>query len=128
MTKKTVTKEIHLLEREDIINALSEREGRNVRLDEISVWLQVCIPTENGFRYEDFQYCDLDCYFSVEGGGEYSSRGWLCFDAKENRSWRIYGIFEEFFCSCPFYAKDEEIFAFDTAEFKEYGRSYYTED
>ena len=130
MIKKTITKELTLLEPEDIIREISQREGRRVNLNEISVVLEINIPMENGFRYYDYKYSELVCYFDVKGGGSYDSLGMMGADpvTGEMNEQLIPGVLHYFFRSCPIYLKDEEIFAFDTSEFKEYSRWFDPSD
>ena len=130
MIKKTITRELTLLEPEDIINEISQREGRRVNLNEINVRLEINIPMENGFSYYDYECSEFVCYFGVEGGGEYDSLRWMGEDpvTGEWNEQLIPGVLHDFFESCPIYLKDDEIFAFDTSEFKSYFRYFNPSD
>lgn len=58
MITKKIEKEIHILEREDVVRLVSEMAGREVSLDELDVCLYVCMP------YGDAQYY-IRSYYSI---------------------------------------------------------------
>ena len=114
MIKKEITREITLLEKEDVINDVSEMLGRDVKLSEMEVTLYVCIPYDAVYGGE-LSECGLYCEIHVDGEDVWDS---------ENERLPL----EEFFNECEFYLKDDEIFAFDTSEFGSYERLGDTSD
>ena len=113
MIKKEITREITLLEKEDVINNVSEMLGRDVKLSEMEVTLYVCIPSDAVYGGE-LSECGLYCEIQVDGEK-------VC---DEDYNYPLDNFFDE----CEFYLKDDEIFAFDTSEFGSYERLGDTSD
>ena len=62
---QTITKEINLLDIEDVEQALTEYLGRPVTISEVRCWLTYCIPADTekpSGAYLEFQIGEDDCY------------------------------------------------------------------
>ena len=107
MITKKIEKEIHILEREDVVRLVSEMAGREVSLDELDVCLYVCMPYGVAVK-GDFSGCGLYCEIYVDG------------ESIEDDDYN--SPLDDFLAGCDFYLTDEEIFAFDTSEFHSFER------
>ena len=108
---KTVTKELYLLEKEDVESALSEQFGREIRLRDVKCVMVRCQPLDTGIpegAYLEFrtasgdECCSFDLFWSEgpECEGHFLNGKRLCLDDP--------------------WPDVKEIFAFDTAEFAYY--------
>jgi len=108
MITKEITKGLTLLEKDDVISAVSKMVGRDVELSEMDVTLFVAMPMDL-VEAANFSGFGLYCELRVDGKDLY--------DEDYNSP------LAEFFNDCEFYLNDDEIFAFDTNEFGSYCRA-----
>ena len=105
---KTITKELNLLDIEDIERAISAHLGREVKIQEVECTLTHCIPAdtlEPGGAFLDFVVGDecfdsFDLFMGEESDGHYLDGKLLSLDAQ--------------------WASTEEIFSFDVSAFKSF--------
>ena len=101
---KTITKELNLLDEQDIENALSKALGREVRLSEVDCMLNYCIP------FDTFEPSGMYLVFKVEEEWIYDTDLFL----DENQKYRLNGkelSLNELFLPV------KEVFAFDPSAF-----------
>lgn len=111
MTTKTVTKELNLLEIEDIEQALSDYYDKQISLANVECTLYYCIREDT---------CELsDSYLRFDVGDQWCDTFDLFYDDEE-AEFVVNGKIPSFSGTC---LRPEEIFNFDVSAFKkfEYG-------
>ena len=112
MITKKIEKELRLLEKEDVIKAVSQMAGRDVELNELDVYLNVCMPYDSASE-GDFSECWINCEFYLDD---------------EEITDDFNPPLQDFFDECEFWLADDEIFAFDTEEFQSFNRRVDSSD
>lgn len=105
---KTITKELNLLDVEDVEKAISEYLGRKVDISEVDCYLAFCVPADTcepdgmylNFEIDEESFDSFDLFWDDDKDGYY-------LDGK------VLSLSEP-------YAKVEEIFNFDVSAFKSF--------
>ena len=105
---KTVKKEFHVLEKEDLERALSEQFDRPVKLSEVECTLQHCMPadeeTPNGayleFTADEDECASFDLFWDDDKDGHFFDGVQLALEDE--------------------WPTPDELFAFDVSEFAEF--------